>query len=248
MDNSEKERGSGDGQESVQEQARLLAASALDTRAEEVLTLPNTNDCISNWKPNSETLKQLTEMGFNENLARKALFYTSSENIEVVVNWMIESDPNTTEIPLEMEIAQESYRQTLSKPAITTEISNDILKGEDFKMSFVVNTTLQMGVGKVAAQVAHAALNLYRKMLAQPVRFEPALLQWNEMGETKIVLRGDSVDQLRIVQEKANTLGLPTALIRDAGRTQIPSGSTTVVGVFGNRDDLRKITGHLKLL
>ena len=35
---------------------------------------------------------------------------------------------------------------------------------DSYKMVFVVNVELRMGVGKVAAQVAHAALSLYRLM------------------------------------------------------------------------------------
>ena len=37
-------------------------------------------------------------------------------------------------------------------------------------MVFVVNSELKMGVGKVAAQVAHAALGLHRTLLDDPKR------------------------------------------------------------------------------
>ena len=49
-------------------------------------------------------------------------------------------------------------------------------------MVFVVNSELQMGVGKVAAQVAHAALGLHRTLLDDPQRFGQMLMSWEQFG------------------------------------------------------------------
>lgn len=49
-----------------------------------------------------------------------------------------------------------------------------------FKMTFIVNTSLKMGVGKIAAQVGHACLGLYRDMLKN--NMEDDLSQWEEIG------------------------------------------------------------------
>ena len=50
-----------------------------------------------------------------------------------------------------------------------------------YKMVFVVNTELGMGVGKTAAQVAHAALGIYR-LLQQDTDHAAMLSHWEDYG------------------------------------------------------------------
>lgn len=48
---------------------------------------------------------------------------------------------------------------------------------------------------------------------------------------------------------KAASLGMPTYIVHDAGRTQIPAGSQTVLAIGpAPKSVLDKVTGHLKLL
>lgn len=49
-------------------------------------------------------------------------------------------------------------------------------------MVFAVNTELDMGTGKVAAQVAHAAIGLYRLLLQDEAKHANMLLLWEEYG------------------------------------------------------------------
>lgn len=51
-----------------------------------------------------------------------------------------------------------------------------------YKMVFVVNSSLKMGVGKIAAQVAHASLGLYKMMVENQQRFGEMLLTWEQLG------------------------------------------------------------------
>ncbi len=54
---------------------------------------------------------------------------------------------------------------------------------------------------------------------------------------------------MQILQAQAISLGLCAQVIHDAGRTQIASGSATVLGVGpGPKSVIDKVTGHLKLL
>jgi peptidyl-tRNA hydrolase, PTH2 family len=53
---------------------------------------------------------------------------------------------------------------------------------DEYKMVFVVNTELNMGVGKIASQVAHAAVGLYRTMVEQQQQFGEMLLGWEQLG------------------------------------------------------------------
>ena len=64
----------------------------------------------------------------------------------------------------------------------------------------------------------------------------------------KVALRISSEEALMEIYRNSKSAGLPACYICDAGRTQIASGSRTVVAVFGRGDDVDKITGHLKLL
>jgi PTH2 family peptidyl-tRNA hydrolase len=184
---------------------------------------------INKWKPNDELLGHLLEMGFSIEQARKGMFHTNSESVQLAINWIL------------------TYGDSISDDQVETKVPNPIDNSE-LKMTFVVNGSLQMGVGKVAAQVAHAALSLNRTLHEKQDLYEFPLYIWNLNGSTKIVLRANSTDELMRLEEHAQRLSLPTALIRDAGRTQIPSGSITVLGLFGTHDTLQNVTGHLKLL
>ena len=64
----------------------------------------------------------------------------------------------------------------------------------------------------------------------------------------KIVVRAGSAEELTGLAKRAEAEGLPTAAIYDAGRTQIASGSHTVLAIFGLSGQVDKVTGHLKLL
>ncbi|KAJ2942994.1 hypothetical protein O0L34_g15184 [Tuta absoluta] len=114
-----------------------------------------------------------------------------------------------------------------------------------YKLVFVVRTDLNMTKGKIAAQCSHAAVGAYKAAHSQPTCLE----HWLSSGQPKIALRTDSEIELMKIKEKARTLGIITSLIKDDGRTQIPRGSITVLGVGpAPVDDVNKVTGHLKLL
>ena len=117
-----------------------------------------------------------------------------------------------------------------------------------YKMVFVVNADLDMGMGKTAAQVAHAALGMHQVLLANEGRYGDWLLQWCELGETKIVLRGETTAHLMKLEKEAMDSNLPAYLVQDAGKTQVPAGSTTVLAVFGPVHMVDLVTGSLRLL
>ncbi len=114
------------------------------------------------------------------------------------------------------------------------------------KQVIIVRTDIEMGKGKIAAQVAHAAVtasNTTRWL--KPEWFK----QWIEMGQKKIIVRTDSLELLLSKEEHARALGIPVALIRDQGLTQLPSGTVTALGIGpAPEKDLDKITRELKLL
>jgi len=113
------------------------------------------------------------------------------------------------------------------------------------KQAIVIRSDLQMGKGKIAAQVSHASLSAYKKT----EREEPdAAKEWEEEGQKKIVLKVSSEEELLALYEKMKK-EMPCSLIRDAGHTQVEPGSITCFGA-GPADEakINKYTKELKLL
>ena len=52
------------------------------------------------------------------------------------------------------------------------------------KMVFAVNCELKMGVGKIAAQVAHAGLAIQRRLLQGSEKMKKLADEWEDMGYT----------------------------------------------------------------
>ena len=135
-----------------------------------------------------------------------------------------------------------SFIHRLTAPKPLTSISLD----EKLKMVFIVNHELKMGQGKIAAQVAHAAVKATLACGEQ----DPALLDaWFKTGQKKICVKGDSAQHLDQLSAKAKKDGILANKIHDAGHTQIPAGSFTVLALGPCPDeDVESITGDLKLL
>ena len=120
----------------------------------------------------------------------------------------------------------------------------------DLKMVFCVRDDLKMGAGKIAAQVAHAAVGLFDDITSGKDEYhKQALFYWCDFGAKKIVLRVDNLDNLRQLYFKCKEAKLPCIMISDAGHTQVPAGSVTVLGIGPDASDkINKITGSLKLM
>lgn len=75
------------------------------------------------------------------------------------------------------------------------------------------------------------------------------LRRWERQGQMKVALQVKSEDELEVLQAQAISLGVTAEVIADAGRTQIASGSHTVLGIGpAPKSVIDKITGSLKLL
>ncbi|KAF8792703.1 peptidyl-tRNA hydrolase 2, mitochondrial-like [Argiope bruennichi] len=124
-------------------------------------------------------------------------------------------------------------------------VFSDFVQG-DLKLVLVVQNGLKMGKGKIAAQCAHASVAAYQNCSIK----NPSLLkEWLKSGQRKVVLKVDSEEALMEIAATARRAGLNFNLVCDAGRTQIPSGSRTVLAVGPDLEqNIDKVTGHLKLL
>ena len=100
----------------------------------------------------------------------------------------------------------------------------------EFKQYILIRTDLKMGKGKIAVQVAHAAVTNSEIARKHP-KYQSYWQKWIREGQGKIVLKAESLDMLLKFEEKALKNGYPHALIQDAGLTQIPPGTKTALAI-----------------
>lgn len=110
------------------------------------------------------------------------------------------------------------------------------------KQAIILRRDLKMGAGKAAAQASHASVEAYKKADYESQE------AWESEGQKKVVLRVGSEKELIDIFMQAKKIKMPSALIKDAGHTQIPAGTVTAVAIGPARDEeIDKLTGHLKL-
>lgn len=94
---------------------------------------------------------------------------------------------------------------------------------EELKIYLVVNTSVSMGKGKIAAQCGHAVQYLTELCLRC---YPDTWSRYCASGTAKIVCRAP----LETLEELLATYPGRTVAVRDAGRTQIEPNTLTVVG------------------
>jgi PTH2 family peptidyl-tRNA hydrolase len=92
---------------------------------------------------------------------------------------------------------------------------------EDYKQVIVVRKDLRMGTGKLAAQVAHAAVMAVENTKMRNINW---FNSWFNAGQAKVVVKVQTLQELHELRKHAESLHLPVAEVID------------------------KVTNHLKLL
>jgi PTH2 family peptidyl-tRNA hydrolase len=111
------------------------------------------------------------------------------------------------------------------------------------KQVIVVNRSLALPKGKLAAQVAHAAVGAFVAASAQAQR------AWLQVGMPKIVVYALDLDTLVQLEAAARQHQIPACLVHDAGRTVIPAGTITCLGLGpATAEVLDPLTGALPLV
>jgi PTH2 family peptidyl-tRNA hydrolase len=111
----------------------------------------------------------------------------------------------------------------------------------ELKQVIVVRKDLKMGKGKLAAQVAHASVEAAERSEWRK--------EWLKGFQKKSVLKCNDLDELFEIHNHAREQKLPVSMIKDAGRTEIPPGTVTCVGIGPAPErEIDKVTGKLKLL
>ncbi len=115
-----------------------------------------------------------------------------------------------------------------------------------YKQVIAVRTDLRMSKGKTAVQVAHGAVTAAE--LAR-ITHQDVWKAWFNEGQKKVAVTVQSAEELLEIRRLAAVNGIPSALIQDAGMTELPPGTMTVVAIGPAQSELiDKVTGHLKLL
>jgi PTH2 family peptidyl-tRNA hydrolase len=116
----------------------------------------------------------------------------------------------------------------------------------NFKQVIAVRTDLKMGKGKLAVQVAHAAVSSAERTKRSHSSWYSS---WWSENQAKICVKVAGESELRELKGKLDRNGIPNALIEDAGLTQLEPGTTTCLGIGPAPSQIiDRFTGDLKLL
>jgi PTH2 family peptidyl-tRNA hydrolase len=101
---------------------------------------------------------------------------------------------------------------------------------KDYVMYIVVNDDLKMGKGKIASQVGHCVQHMVENIIRSYYESKKSdaynrYMKWKN-GAKKIVLKASKDELIKLC------LHMESNPIYDAGKTQIESGSLTVVGFY----------------
>ena len=144
-------------------------------------------------------------------------------------------------------------RDRITKKKEETNYNNkkyNFSSNDDLKMVFLVRQDLKMKAGKIASQVAHAAIGLYDDIIfGNNIYQKEALDFWVNYGQKKIVLRVPNLEIMTNAYRQCKKENIATCLITDAGLTQIEPFSKTVLGIGPDKSEkINKITGTFKLM
>jgi PTH2 family peptidyl-tRNA hydrolase len=120
-------------------------------------------------------------------------------------------------------------------------------KNMNLKLVYCIRTDLKMQKGKMMSQIGHATIGIYEENLFK--KQKKILDEWKNTGQAKIVLKIKDEREMNRIRQKAIDYNLITHTVIDAGKTQITSGSKTVL-VIGPcyENKLNMVTGNLKLM
>lgn len=121
---------------------------------------------------------------------------------------------------------------------------------EDPIVCYLIVKELGMSSGKIAAQVGHAVeylMDTYWARKHEDYRTAQVLLadRWKEQGSRKVVLTANEQEW----QDVKKISEIDWKIVKDAGLTEIPSGTETVIGFFPIlKSDAPKVIKRLQVL
>jgi len=123
------------------------------------------------------------------------------------------------------------------------------MENRDIRQVILMRTDLDMGVGKMVTQGAHASEGA-KALQYTMAKYNDYIDEWLITGHTKITLEVKSGEKLNNLVKKADEAGINVYVVTDEGRTVfngVPTITCACLGV-APKEDLDKITGRLRLL
>ena len=116
----------------------------------------------------------------------------------------------------------------------------------EYKMVIVTRSDLKLSPGKLAAQVAHAAVACALETKSKNSKW---FSKWQNEGGKKAVVKVDCEKDFFELKQDAEKLNLSAIVISDAGHTEIPAGTNTVLGIGPAPSNIiDQVTGKLQIL
>jgi peptidyl-tRNA hydrolase, PTH2 family len=116
----------------------------------------------------------------------------------------------------------------------------------EYKQVLVFRKDLPLSKGKIAAQAGHAAVSAAQDAAVHYKKWWEA---WLYEGQRKIAVKVADEKELHELEKAAEEVGLPHALIVDAGLTEIPAGTVTCLGIGpAPAERVDRLTSKLQLL
>ncbi|KAF0764586.1 putative peptidyl-tRNA hydrolase 2 [Aphis craccivora] len=179
-----------------------------------------------------QIVRELIEMGFSKLLVMKFVDNAGDVPKDIIVEQLLTTNSEPIEnIPVVEDDGDQLWED------VTASI----------KMVIVINIGLKMSVGKIASQAAHAALGLY-EVVKERADLSTDLISWNEQGSRKIVVEANNTKQLIRVCSEGKIHKIPFFCVHDAGLTEVEPNSFTALAFFGSDQELKPVTGKLRLL
>ncbi|XP_049864080.1 probable peptidyl-tRNA hydrolase 2 isoform X1 [Schistocerca gregaria] len=220
------------------------------------------------WKPNEESLQQLLEMGISKEDAEEALRNTGNSSVVFAADYAFAKqdkiDPFLSRVYQIPEGCKMVFVVNTDLGMSIGKTAAQVSRQEPCKKKWKLHTNLvrhgvhfacciQKGPKDERVDtgafilVGHATLGLYQKLTASP-QYAEDLINWEDNGGKMVVLKGLNYQHLKLLEKEAEVNKLPAHCITDAGLTEVQSGSTTVLAIFGKETQVNNVTGELALL
>jgi len=99
-----------------------------------------------------------------------------------------------------------------------------------------VNKKLKISEGKSMSQSFHCAVELYKNLEEQDYRCKERFIKWSNEGHKTVVLTATE-NEMYCLEENFRSVK-----IYDAGRTEVESGTFTMLALYPNKFDKNEFT------
>lgn len=114
---------------------------------------------------------------------------------------------------------------------------------KSYKQVILVRMDLGMSKGKLAAQVSHGSVEAVLRS------HKDDITKWRDQGMKKVVLKVADLKELIDYKNRCEDAGIVTAMITDAGHTELVPGTVSCLGVGPDVEEkIDSVTGKLKML